>query len=228
MGSRPASAHTRCAAAGSLYSRVPAGIIARPAEATEAVPLNRSLLSLVEERRMPGKKTAAKPAKAKKPAPVVARKVAHPVHAPFSHAPSSHGKKAPITKPKSSPAAPFELVATTSFGLAKGMERHLALVQASRDRLRPILMTTLAFVAGMAPLALSNGPGSGINRSTSVVVIGGQSLCLLLTLLMTPVVYSIFDDWINSSLWQKVTGRAKGAKRKLAAGASALLGLIGR
>ena len=111
---------------------------------------------------------------------------------------------------------------------AKGMERHLALVQASRDRLRPILMTTLAFVAGMAPLALSNGPGSGINRSTSVVVIGGQSLCLLLTLLMTPVVYSIFDDWINSTLWRRLTGKVGGAKRKLVAGASALLGLIGK
>jgi HAE1 family hydrophobic/amphiphilic exporter-1 len=77
---------------------------------------------------------------------------------------------------------------------AGGVDRDQAIVQANRVRLRPILMTTVMLVAGMVPIALGQGPGSASRAAMAKVIIGGQTLCLVLTLLMTPVAYSLFDD----------------------------------
>src|SRR5262249_54435732 len=76
--------------------------------------------------------------------------------------------------------------------LAQGMARDPSILQANSIRLRPILMTTVMLVAGMIPIALGTGPGSATRASMAKVIIGGQTLCLLLTLLMTPVAYSLF------------------------------------
>jgi HAE1 family hydrophobic/amphiphilic exporter-1 len=90
-------------------------------------------------------------------------------------------------------------------------------------------MTTIALVAGMIPLVLASGPGAGTNRSIGVLVVGGQSLCLLLTLLAVPVFYSLFEDLQELPAWryigERYTRMSGYARRRFA---QATAGLRGR
>lgn len=82
-----------------------------------------------------------------------------------------------------------------------GRDRDTAIIEANRIRLRPILMTTVMLIAAMVPIALGRGPGAAARASMAKVIIGGQSLSLLLALLVTPVIYSLMDSLSNLLAW---------------------------
>jgi HAE1 family hydrophobic/amphiphilic exporter-1 len=95
---------------------------------------------------------------------------------------------------------------------ARGLPRNEAILEANHTRLRPILMTTVMLIAAMVPIALGRGPGAASRASLAKVVLGGQALSLLLTLLVTPVAYSLWDD--VGRLWRRVTGWLFGRKEE--------------
>jgi HAE1 family hydrophobic/amphiphilic exporter-1 len=92
---------------------------------------------------------------------------------------------------------------------ARGVPLEEAIVEACRTRLRPILMTTAAIIAGLIPTALGIGIGGAQRSAIAVTIIGGQSLCLFLTLLLVPVAYVKFDALEHSAIGQRLGALAK-------------------
>jgi HAE1 family hydrophobic/amphiphilic exporter-1 len=100
----------------------------------------------------------------------------------------------------------------------EGVPLHEAILQANHVRLRPILMTTFAIVAGLIPTAVGIGAGSAQRSAVAVTIIGGQMLCLLPTLLVTPVAYSLLAEAGGLS-WRELLGRLRGSLRPTRAAA---------
>jgi len=94
-----------------------------------------------------------------------------------------------------------------------GMPLREAILEANRVRLRPILMTTFSIVAGLIPTAIGFGAGAAQRSAIAVTIIGGQTLCLLLTLLLVPVAYSLVEDakaWLAARRAVRVPAPAPG------------------
>jgi HAE1 family hydrophobic/amphiphilic exporter-1 len=97
----------------------------------------------------------------------------------------------------------------------QGLPLREAILQANHVRLRPILMTTFSIIGGLIPTAIGIGAGSAQRSAIAVTIIGGQSLCLLLTLIVTPVAYSIFAEMEERSVF--AGARSRLARLKLGA-----------
>ena len=97
-----------------------------------------------------------------------------------------------------------------------GKSQRDAIIEACRERARPIIMTTLAMMAGMLPTALGLGKGSEFRQPMAVAVIGGLITSTVLSLVLVPVVYEIIDDferWLAPKLGRLTTPReAKGER----------------
>ncbi len=91
-----------------------------------------------------------------------------------------------------------------------GMDRNQAVIHAGPVRLRPIIMTSLAIIFGMLPIAMGHGEGSESRAPMAVAVIGGLAVSTLLTLVVVPVVYTLLDD--VGSFFLRVVRRGKKAE----------------
>ncbi len=98
-----------------------------------------------------------------------------------------------------------------------GLKRDAAILKAGPVRLRPILMTTLALIFGMLPIAVGTGAGSESRQPMAIAVIGGLTTSTLLTLIVVPAVYTIIDDLVHPSTW-RVVHWLRGSKKSPAGG----------
>ena len=102
------------------------------------------------------------------------------------------------------------LIDFAKWGQERGLERRAAIIEAGRVRLRPIMMTTLALIAGMIPVALGRGEGADFRAPLGRAIIGGVITSTFLTLLVIPTIYEILDDLrLMVSGWMNVPKRPK-------------------